>query len=260
MTRIGLSFDDGREDNIKYVVPLLREFDLPGTFNITTGYVDSTLKKENVFCDNKALTIKDVLMIDKDSLFEISLHGNQHLNTKEDILESKIKLSQWGIDTHRIGLASPNHVMGSYSIDVIQNFINEFDLAYVRVGGPFSKAWYSRILRELTRIFPSNKLFINMYKCCIMKKNQPMHLLYSLPVNNRMRISQLKKMIDYTVKCDGNLILLFHSILKSDDDYYHNYENLDYDFFKELCKFLKEKKDAGVLEVCKTREIENNND
>ena len=36
---IGLSFDDARADTFLYGYPILKKYNLPATFNITTGFV-----------------------------------------------------------------------------------------------------------------------------------------------------------------------------------------------------------------------------
>ena len=42
---ISFSFDDGRIDNYEILYPLLKQYNLPATLNITTGFVkgDNTL-------------------------------------------------------------------------------------------------------------------------------------------------------------------------------------------------------------------------
>ena len=43
---INFSFDDGRRDNFDIAYPILKHYDCPATFNITTGYITGEMKKE----------------------------------------------------------------------------------------------------------------------------------------------------------------------------------------------------------------------
>lgn len=42
---INFSFDDGRRDNFDIAYPILKHYDCPATFNITTGYITGEMKK-----------------------------------------------------------------------------------------------------------------------------------------------------------------------------------------------------------------------
>ena len=106
---IGLSFDDGRIDNFTNVLPVLEKLGIPATFNITTGYIDGTLRQENKFCENPPMTIENIIRIADSGIFEIAAHGDQHLNDKKDILLSIEKLHRWGLKFNKIGFASPHH-------------------------------------------------------------------------------------------------------------------------------------------------------
>ena len=39
MLRVILSFDDGRKDNYRAAMEIMKPLDIPATFNITTGYI-----------------------------------------------------------------------------------------------------------------------------------------------------------------------------------------------------------------------------
>lgn len=83
-TLISLSFDDGRVDNYTVAVPILKEYGLPATFNITTGYVVDR-EKNGSPTDVAPMTVDMVREIFHDRRFEIAGHGYQHRNTYEDI-------------------------------------------------------------------------------------------------------------------------------------------------------------------------------
>lgn len=42
---INFSFDDGRRDNFEIAYPILKLYDCPATFNITTGYITGEMKR-----------------------------------------------------------------------------------------------------------------------------------------------------------------------------------------------------------------------
>lgn len=51
MVIVSLSFDDGRYDNYTNVLPILRKYDIPATFNITTAYIDKRIESAELCCD-----------------------------------------------------------------------------------------------------------------------------------------------------------------------------------------------------------------
>ena len=252
---IGLSFDDGRIDNFTNVLPVLEKLGIPATFNITTGYIDGTLRQENKFCENPPMTIENIIRIADSGIFEIAAHGDQHLNDKKDILLSIEKLHRWGLKFDKIGFASPNHRLTG-RMEEIQYLMEELELSYVRVGALFCKDLASRLSREITRITHSKHLFIGNYKISLMDQDMlKKRILFSCPVNHRMTFEQIKAFVDYAVENELSWILLFHSVLRAEEKFFGNYENVEYNVFLKICKYLSALRRDKRICICKTEDM-----
>lgn len=240
-----LSFDDGREDLFRNVIPLLKKYNVPATFNITTGYVDGTLKEENYFCKNKPITLGQLQEIKKEPLFEIAAHGDQHLNTKEDIEKSISKLEQWGVIERNCGFASPCHGLDILSYKQIEELRVTLGLSYIRIGTKLSRRLISRIIRRLVLMLSFSTLFQWMYKRCFNRFGE--RIYKCIPYNKRMNLSNIEDTVLRACNLNMVVVILFHSILKAEDDYYDNIENIDYNQFEQFCSFLNEKRQDGLL-------------
>lgn len=90
---VSFSFDDGRIDNYTIAYPILKHYQLPATFNITTGYVEGKFQKGPLtYADPMNMQMVDELY--RDSLMEIAGHGYWHRNTIEDILKGVSELKK----------------------------------------------------------------------------------------------------------------------------------------------------------------------
>ncbi|MBO6214041.1 MAG: polysaccharide deacetylase family protein, partial [Lachnospiraceae bacterium] len=89
------SFDDGRADNMRVFDEILKPRSVPATINIATAYVDGSISPENRPCPNEAMGVDDVKRLAQSPLIELAGHGDQHLNTPEDLKKGLEKLRGW---------------------------------------------------------------------------------------------------------------------------------------------------------------------
>lgn len=242
-----LSFDDGREDLVYNIVPLLVDYGIPATFNITTGYIDGTIREENKFCENRAAMLSDLIKISNNNLFEFAAHGDQHLNTYEDICTSLQKLREWGLVNERYGFASPCHGMDSLKARGINEIIQRLGLSYIRIGTQLNRSLFARIDRRLSLITNNKSRFKSIYSKCL--NNPSVRIFKCIPYNKRINNNMLFEMIQEAEKTKTVLVLLFHSVLKINEQMYQNVENIDYSQFKKLCDYLSREREVEKIHI-----------
>ena len=98
---ISFSFDDGRIDNYTIVYPLLKKYNLPATFNITTAYVEGKINKETLTYANP-MDVEMVKKINDDSMMEIAGHGYWHRNTIDDIVHG-VRILRKDLEINPVG-------------------------------------------------------------------------------------------------------------------------------------------------------------
>lgn len=254
---IGLSFDDGRIDNYTLLRPLLERYDLPATFNITTGYVLGKLNPGNP-TDVKPMDMDMVKELSRNPLFEIAGHGWAHKNSIEDIHEGfddlKRRLGVEKLTELGDGFASPGTGL---AVETWRQLVAESgsSLNYARVSLRYtSHAKLKTLIRKVSRVTKWPLFYRWAYQDTLMDGVED-GKLYSVPVLASISISELKALIDYSVKHRKACILMFHSIVP--DGQVH--DNWDYEEgpFSELCQYLKEEESRGTLQVCKSIDIWN---
>ncbi len=254
---IGLSFDDGRIDNYTHVRPLLERYNLPATFNITTGYVLGQLKPGDP-TDVKPMNMDMVKELSHQPLFEIAGHGWAHRNTIEDIHEGFEDLKRrLGVETLTElgdGFASP----GTGLCDETWRKLTAesgSSLKYARVSLRYkSHAKWKTLIRKVSRVTKWPLLYRLAYQDTLMDQVED-NKLYSVPVLASITVNELKALIDYSVKHRKACVLMFHSIVP--DGQVH--DNWDYEEgrFSEFCQYLKDAERRGDLRVCKSIDIWN---
>ena len=80
-------------------------------------------------------------------------------------------------------------------------------------------------------------------------------ILFSCPVNHRMTFEQIKAFVDYAVENELSWILLFHSVLRAEEKFFGNYENVEYNVFLKICKYLSTLKRDKRICICKTEDM-----
>lgn len=248
------SFDDGRKDN-KVVAELLRAKNIPASFNITSGYIDGTCSKRFLPCDKEALTIEDVRWLNAQKIFEIALHGDQHLNTAEDIKEGRKKIIKW-LQLPKdsvLGFASPGTGIDFSLVEKEKKLFYE-DISYIRISLRIKSLKYLRILaRKVARVIHRPLLYKIAYKDTLMDEGDNGKFIYSVPVLGDITYEQVKALVDLSVSKRKALVLMFHSIHEKDGDVW----NWNIDKFIKLCNYVQELRSADELEIYTVQQLYN---
>lgn len=248
-----LAFDDGRSDMITNVVPLLEKYSLPATFNITTGYIDGSLRQHNRFCENKPAHLVDLLKLKNNSLFEIASHGDQHLNSASDIKNSIIKLKKWGIIEKKCGFGSPGHGMDCLTDDQIIHVKNQLDLDYIRIGTRLKSNVLAKVERQIVTRFDFESGFRKIYSKCLNEYKADVYKC--IPYNKRMNIDRMKDMALLSGSENKVLIILFHSVLKKEEICFNNIENIDFILFENLIHYLYKLRQSSKINIEKLIDV-----
>lgn len=248
-TRIVLSFDDGRRDNYRVAKVLLEANKIPATFNITSGYLERKVPIEEL-CPNEALTLEELIELSQCPYFEIAGHGYAHLNTVEDWHLGMVKLEEWlspGYFAEGYGIASPHSELTRTDLSLFQNNHQLKGLRYIRTGLANQRAFGQRLISKIARATGNRELMYFPVSGSFKRIEKNTFLHYSLPVLYPHSFEQVQYCIEKLVQRGGDLILMFHSILKKGEPYYNDLHSWDYQKFEQLCKYLIEKQDKGII-------------
>jgi peptidoglycan/xylan/chitin deacetylase (PgdA/CDA1 family) len=81
-----LSFDDGYKSWVDNAIPVLKEFQLPALFFVTSSFVDKSEEEEKIFMKNlrvswaRGLSQNDLHLIANNQAFDVGGHGCHHLD------------------------------------------------------------------------------------------------------------------------------------------------------------------------------------
>ena len=152
MTKLVFSFDDGRKDNLCAALEILEKNNIPASFNITTDFVSSLLKENELPCKNSALSKEEVKQLGSKDIFEIAGHGKRHSNECKNLIRGVVELREWFSNKIINGIASP------YSQAKIEDLIsdkNEYfnnGISYIRLGDRItSLCFVKKALRKINR-------------------------------------------------------------------------------------------------------------
>lgn len=73
-----LTFDDGYEDNYRYVWPILKQYNFPATFFVSTGFLGQDFVTPRG-TSLRVMTNKQIIELDRIGLVEIGSHSHKHL-------------------------------------------------------------------------------------------------------------------------------------------------------------------------------------
>lgn len=252
---VSLSFDDGRDDNLTVFQNILAPMSIPATINITTGYVDGSCPAALSPSSKIAISVNDVQRLAASPLVEIALHGDQHLNTEEDIATGREKLIEWlELPENRVfGFASPGSGLPTEAFTRSESQLFTEQISYLRTSLRIKKYRWIRILsRKVGRIFHIPFLYRIAYADTLMDACED-RVIYSIPVMKDTTYHQVKTIVDLAIRRRCAVTLMFHSILENTDGE-DNWSWKRQDFLK-LCEYLKEKTCDGSLEVLTTQAL-----
>ncbi len=254
---IGLSFDDGRIDNYTHARPLLERYGLSATFNITMGYVLRKLEPGNP-TDVKPMNMDMVKELSNNPLFEIAGHGWAHKNSIEDIHKGfddlKRRLGVQTLTKLGDGFASPGTGLDNETWRELTTESGS-SLKYARVSLRYtSHAKLKTLVRKISRATKWPLIYRLAYQDTLMDRVEN-GKLYSVPVLSSITTSELKALINYSIKHQKACVLMFHSIVPNGQVH----DNWDYEEkrFCALCQYLKDGERRGVLQICKSIDIWN---
>lgn len=244
---VSLSFDDGRQDNYRVFKEILREYGLPATLNIATGYIEGKVQAAL----QPAMSIEQIIELNSSDLVEIACHGDLHRNDLEDIIRGRTKLLEWlGLPpSYMIGFASPGSEMNSKYIHENEDFFRKHGFEYMRIGLCIkSKSLFRKLSRRLARIINSKELFKLAYSESVQTTNCGMEV-YSVPILKEISVEQIIGLVKFAEKKGGWCVLMFHSIQPLNSDFYDDNWTYDQQKFENLCQELVKLRDEGRIEV-----------
>ncbi len=254
---ISLSFDDGRMDNYNIVYPILKKYNLPATFNITTGYILGKIKTGSL-CPEDPMTIEMIREIFADSQMEIAGHGYYHLNTFDDIKTGITELCKLlgvaSLSCSGNGFASPGTAL---NIDNYLSKENKFATAgikYVRLSLRYQNLpKFKTLMRKLARVVKHPAFLYRIAYQDTLMNSISNNLIYSVPVLADVTLAQIKSLIFYALRHGKSCVLMLHSIVPDGQIR----DNLDFEVskFERLCSFLSEYRNAGKLDVVTTMSL-----
>ncbi|MCI8382966.1 MAG: polysaccharide deacetylase family protein [Lachnospiraceae bacterium] len=253
MIKVTLSFDDGRKDNYRVANEILTPMQLPATFNITTDYV-SGKEARGIPCANQAMNKEEVVNLSRNALFEIAGHGKSHHNGFDNLIDGIKELKEWcGLD--KMGIASPNSQLSEKELQSETDSYRNNGICYVRTGVRcLHKTLVKKCLRKINKQVHSGKISSWVYRESLLSKEDNF-ILNSIPVLHYNTFGEVKRIINDAAKTDKSCILMFHSILKEEEEFYRDLWSWDYEQFRRLCVFLKEMEEEKMLQVCKTMDL-----
>lgn len=254
---INFSFDDGRRDNFDIAYPILKHYDCPATFNITTGYITGEMKK-GALTYAEPMNMAQIQEMFNDPSLEIAGHGYWHKNTLADITDGlnslkralKVKKpTKWGN-----GFASPGTAL---DLEVYNNEIkpvleNE-QLQYIRLSLRYkSHAAIKTFVRKLTRILHWPWLYSYAYKDTLMSSADDV-FLYSVPILSSISVAEIMALVRRAVKEKKACVLMMHSIVEKgriQDPW-----DFEKDKFESLVHEIKKLQTEGKLTITTSMNI-----
>ncbi len=250
MSKIVLSFDDGRRDNIRVANGILIKYNIPATFNITTGYINKNIPKSKMPCPHIAMSIEELNEISNNRLFEIAGHGVEHNNSIVNLVDSVITLRKMLPNAANpiVGVASPHSEFDLTLLETAKVKFTDAKIDYLRVSNDYNIMGKTKIwLRRINRILNIPQVYYYTNKNSIIL-NKGSFLLHSIPVIRDNTLQELEYFIKTSLK-DYACVFMFHSILKPGEDYYNDLFTWDYDRFEKFCVILNEYRERGLIEI-----------
>lgn len=263
MKKIVLAFDDGRKDQYTNAYRILKDNGLVGSIFITTGFVDGTLKTDDIFlsAEEGPVNIDEIREMITGG-FEIGIHADKHTNEPADIFESKNKLLEWCSDVldtgYKFGFASPSSNICEDNISSLDCIKDE--ILYIRSGTQVRRngIFYS-VLYIINTFLHSNVLFYLLNKREINTQNQETPYIKSVTIKSNTKLRNIKYFIK-KVPDDSLVVLLFHSIKTSEYHGYYDTWCFDSKKLESLCQYIKGSDELSVLTLRQVLEGESSHE
>ncbi len=242
------SFDDGRIDNYTIAYPILKKYQLPATFNITTGYVEGKFQKGRLtYAD--PMNMQMVTELFHDHHLEIAGHGYWHMNTVEDIAQgiTELKYHLNAPEGAINGFASPGTGLDMSYYHEHKQELSDYGIEYIRLSLRYlSNRHIKTFIRKVSRVLSFPMLYRLAYQDTLMDTVED-GIVYSVPVLSSISVSQLKALISYAIKHKKVCILMLHSIVE--DGMVR--DNWDYEKskFESFCHYLSVMQQQEQMEV-----------
>lgn len=240
MKTIVLSFDDGRFDTYEYAFKAMKEYEIPGSVYVTTGFVFDNTTNENLNIKSKhSLTPNNIIELYK-SGWEVGCHGRNHTNQRKDLLDNIRDLEKIGINTKKIGFASPFSEITMSNNPFLKELKNGI-LLYVRSGIQTRRENIIYVVLSLVNsLVHSDKIYCRLNRKCVI--HSPNNYYLSVGIKKNDTIHEIMALIENEVKDDDALVLNFHSILPYDhEEYGVDKWTFELDKFKKLLYLLYDK-------------------
>ena len=251
MKTVILSFDDSRLDFYTNVFPLLKEFNLPATLNVTTDFINHPQNFNFQSGNNEAMTVEQVKACAASGLVEIACHGHKHKNTKNDVAENIEMISRM-IGKGMLGFASPTSAITweNKNAEGVWDMVEHGELRYVRSGIRIRReGLIYTLLSVLDSKVHSNYLFCLLNKRSINLKKLSDPLLNSTTIHSYTKKRQIISFVE-SAPPDSAIILMFHSIKRNGENGYGADKfYFDYDDFRDILCFLKTNPDLKVMKT-----------
>lgn len=260
MIKVSISIDDGRRDTYRAYYEILKQYNIPLTLNITTGYITKTIDKSDYPCQNEPLTMSELKDLIMEKNVEIAGHGLAHNNKIENLIEGAEQLNSIlsRYNKHLYGIASPQSKLHQTEIDKNRSRLDKIGIQYFRTG---DRKEEMSILRRCIR--KGNRythipfaFYLSDFPQFV--KNNDNYIFYSNCILKNTTLKELKYTINKLQKDEANLkgcILNFHSILKPNEPYSEDLYSWDYDNFSSFCNFLSLLNNEGKIDLCLTKDM-----
>lgn len=248
MRYISLTFDDGRQDNYSYANLILQDYHMKATLFCTTGFIDGTFDKPKDWKSaGEPLSIKELHELSNNG-WEIALHGDRHVTSIDDSLESVKKIREMGFTKKVFGFSIPNSEIPQASFSEFKQRLYPNTLKYIRCGRAIDTSKLSsKLLFAIYNIVGVQRAYnsfnrksvikIDKYEAC----NLP-SIVIRCNDKPQMILKFLENLPDNTW-----VIFMLHSVLpKSSSSYRSDPWNWSVDNFKCLIDGISRMKNISV--------------
>lgn len=247
---IAFSFDDGRLDNYTIAYPILKKYNLPATFNLTSSYIKGNIDKVK-FDFPEPMSIDMVHEMFNNPLIEIAGHGNQHVNTTEDIVSGIKELQELlnvdNLNNGANGFASPGSDLTEKMYNDMKSVLVSNNIRYVRISCRYTSFKRLKILcRKLSRIVKWPWLYKLAYQDTLVSEIKD-GIIYSIPILSSVTPKQIDAIIRKAIEEKKACVFMFHSIVAVES--MRNTWDYSCENFEHICQILFKYRKMGVLDV-----------